>query len=74
MKRFRLPLISLFTLLTSALLARSGWLSPPSDGLTSQTPLTRAGNARSHSSLSSETLWRWQSGQPHHWRSQMLQH
>ena len=68
MKRSGLLVVTLATILfTGLVLPRSGWLS-------ARTAPHAQGSSRSHDVLSSEAGWRWQQGQPTHWRACMLQH
>ena len=71
MKRSRLLLITLFTLLlTGMILARAGWLGVRAN----LSPHRGAHSSAQHlKSLSSEAVWRWRNAEPQHWRACLLQ-
>jgi hypothetical protein len=68
MMRSGLLVVTLATVLVTGLVVpRSAWLG-------SHSAHHADGPVRGRDSLSSEAGWRWQQGQPTHWRACLLQH
>jgi hypothetical protein len=68
MKRSGLFVVTFATVLfTGLVLPHTGWLA-------ARSPRHGDAQGRSRDPLSSEAGWRWQQGQPSHWRACLLQH